>query len=95
MDNADTNTENRPDRWGRNWDAKSSIPAAIEARSGLVSLEDPLSVFLYFCIMQGNLSPDQIENIIRFVPTNQPFNCENGWVAKYAADVSNRLKPLA
>ena len=63
---------------------------ALRERSGIVRINSKLVSFLYE-LMRDHLPPGKIEELIR--ASQEPdVTYTNGWLAKYAQDLANRLK---
>lgn len=63
---------------------------ALRERSGSIKINSKLVSFLYD-LMRDHLSPGEIEEIVR--ASQEPeVVYTNGWLAKYAEDLANRLK---
>lgn len=63
---------------------------ALRERSGTVSINSKLVSFLYE-LMRDHLPPGKIEELVR--ASQEPdVTYTNGWLAKYAQDLANRLK---
>ncbi len=63
---------------------------ALRERSGSVDINSKLVSFLYQ-LMRDHLSSGVIEEIVR-ESENPDVQYTNGWLAKYAEDLANRLK---
>lgn len=63
---------------------------ALRFRSGDVQINDKLVSFLYE-LMRDHLPPGMVEKIVR-ESENPDVTYTNGWLAKYAEDLANRLK---
>lgn len=62
----------------------------LKKRSGNVEIDGRLVSFLYQ-IMRDHLPPGVIEKIVQ--ESQEPIvQYTNGWLAKYAEDIANRLK---
>ena len=63
---------------------------ALRERSGAIKINSKLVSFLYE-LMRDHLPPGKIEELVR---ASQDPDCTytNGWLAKYAQDLANRLK---
>ena len=63
---------------------------ALRERSGSVKINSKLVSFLYE-LMRDHLPPGKVEELVR---ASQDPDCiyTNGWLAKYAQDLANRLK---
>lgn len=64
--------------------------AALRERSGSVDINSKLVSFLYQ-LMRDHLSAGVIEEIVR-ESEDPDVAYTNGWLAKYAEDLANRLK---
>jgi hypothetical protein len=63
---------------------------ALRERSGTVQISSKLVSFLYE-LMRDYLTPGEIEKLVQ--ASQEPnVTYTNGWLAKYAQDLSNRLK---
>lgn len=64
--------------------------AALRERSGTVRINSKLVSFLYE-LMRDHLPAGEIEKLVK---ASQESDClyTNGWLAKYAQDLANRLK---
>jgi hypothetical protein len=84
---------NIPAHWtndeSRNIDRKQETDTLRE-RSGHIEMDSKLVAFLYE-LMRDHLPPGVVE---RLVQDSQISEClyTNGWLAKYAEDLANRLK---
>lgn len=63
-------------------------------RSGSVTLDCKLTSFLY-TLMRDYVHPGDLENIMLHHISDEPSVYTNGWLAKYAEDIANRLKTKA
>lgn len=63
---------------------------ALRARSGSVDVHGRLVAFLY-TLMRDEVPPGTVERIVR---DSRDPDCQytNGWLAKYAEDLANRLQ---
>lgn len=64
---------------------------AMRERSGRVMLTDKLVSFLYE-LMRDHLPPGEVERLVRNSQEAGDTLYTNGWLAKYAEDLANRLK---
>jgi hypothetical protein len=62
----------------------------LRIRSGEVNINDKLTSFLYE-LMRDHLPPGIVETLVRNSGTSE-VRYTNGWLAKYAEDLSKRLK---
>lgn len=62
----------------------------IRERSGLVNDSDKLVTFIYL-LGRDHLPVGEIEEIMKGISKDE-FVFSNGWLAKYAQDVKNRLR---
>ncbi len=60
-------------------------------RSGFVTIDCKLTSFLY-TLIRDYVQPGDIENIMLNHISDEPTLYTNGWLAKYAEDIANRLK---
>jgi hypothetical protein len=65
---------------------------ALRERSGSVKIDSHLVSFLYE-LMRDHVPPGVIEEIMRKTMGPSAVVYTNGWLAKYAEDVANRLVP--
>lgn len=59
--------------------------------SGNITINSRLVSFLYE-LMRDHLPPGKVEEIIRSSEKESNVSYTNGWVAKYAENLANRLK---
>ena len=66
----------------------------IREASGTVILDDPLTAFFYL-LMRDKLPTGQVADLILEVEgiMGRDLSFSNGWLARYAADCAERLKP--
>jgi hypothetical protein len=64
---------------------------ALSERSGTVRINSRLVSFLYE-LMRDHLTPGKIEEIIRSSEKDPDVLYINGWLARYAEDLANRLQ---
>lgn len=64
---------------------------AMRKRSGTVKINSRLVSFLYE-LMRDHLPPGVVEEIVMASEDEPECLYTNGWLAKYAEDISNRLK---
>lgn len=64
---------------------------ALRERSGTVRINSRLVSFLYE-LMRDYLTPGKIEEIIRSSEKDPDVLYTNGWLARYAEDLANRLQ---
>lgn len=60
-------------------------------RSGEVSSADPLVGFLYL-LTRDHVTPGTVEEIMKQVFQAPESTYSNGWLAKYAMDVADRIR---
>lgn len=65
--------------------------ATLRERSGTVRINSKLVSFLYQLI-RDHVPPGEIEKIVQESEDNPDVTYTNGWLARYAEDLSNRLK---
>lgn len=63
---------------------------ALHKRSGEVVDTDPLVSFLYL-LMRDHVTPGVIEGLMRDSKPGEESRYTNGWLAKYAQDIADRL----
>lgn len=59
-------------------------------RSGHININSYLVSFLYE-LMRDHITPGQIEEIVQNSIKDPDVQYTNGWLAKYAEDIANRL----
>lgn len=64
---------------------------ALRERSGQVQVNSRLVSFLYD-LMRDHLPPGKVEELVQNAEDVPDVAYTNGWLAKYAEDLSNRLK---
>jgi hypothetical protein len=64
---------------------------ALRDRSGAVRINSRLVSFLYE-LMRDHLTPGKIEEIVRSSEKDPDVLYTNGWLARYAEDLANRLQ---
>lgn len=64
---------------------------ALRERSGSIRLESRLVSFLYQ-LMRDHVTPGIVEKLLAESEDEPNVLYTNGWLAKYAEDVANRLK---
>lgn len=65
--------------------------AALRQRSGTVIINSRLVSFLYE-LMRDHVTPGIVEELIRSSEGEPEITYTNGWLARYAEDLANRLK---
>ena len=65
--------------------------ATLRQRSGTVTINSKLVSFLYD-LMRDHLPPGTVEELVRASEDEPEVTYTNGWLAKYAEDLANRLK---
>ena len=65
--------------------------AALRERSGTVVINSRLVSFLYQ-LMRDQVTPGIVESIVNQSEDEPEITYTNGWLAKYAEDLANRLK---
>lgn len=68
-----------------------SKTSLLRERSGEVTINGKLVSFLYE-LMRDYLTPGEIEKIVQDSEDEPTVVYTNGWLAKYAEDLANRLK---
>lgn len=63
----------------------------LRKRSGDVQINSRLVSFLYD-LMRDHLPPGKVEELVQNAEDEPSIVYTNGWLAKYAEDLSNRLK---
>lgn len=63
----------------------------LRKRSGDVQINSRLVSFLYD-LMRDHLPPGTVEELVQNAEDEPSIVYTNGWLAKYAEDLSNRLK---
>lgn len=63
----------------------------LQQRSGEISSSDPLVGFLYDLMMRDHMQPSDMEDLVRNQTKNET-KFSNGYLAKYAIDLVERLK---
>lgn len=63
----------------------------LRERSGHITIDSRLVSFLYE-LMRDHVPVGTVEFIVRSSENGQPTTYTNGWLAKYAEDLANRLK---
>lgn len=71
-------------------DNDREINDGLRERSGHVEINSKLVSFLYD-LMRDHLPPGKVEELVR-ASTESEVLYSNGWLAKYAQDIANRLK---
>lgn len=61
------------------------------ARSGTITINSKLVSFLYE-LMRDELVPGKVEQLVQNSQSSDDAVYTNGWLAKYAEDLANRLK---
>jgi hypothetical protein len=64
---------------------------SLRKRSGQVNINSRLVSFLYD-LMRDHLPPGKVEELVQNAEDVPDVTYTNGWLAKYAEDLSNRLK---
>ena len=64
---------------------------SLRKRSGQVNINSRLVSFLYD-LMRDYLPPGKVEELVQNAEDIPDITYTNGWLAKYAEDLSNRLK---
>jgi hypothetical protein len=76
---------------------KPKPPSGIQRRSGNVGTQDKMVAFLYL-LMRDHLPTGEVAEIVMDLEKRGgSYNFSNGWLAKYAVDLTKRLykKPKA
>lgn len=63
----------------------------IRVRSGSVTIDCKLTSFLY-TLMRDHVQPGDIEEIMLNHISDDTVEYSNGWLARYAEDIAQRLK---
>lgn len=63
----------------------------LRERSGFVTINSHLVSFLYE-LMRDHITPGTVESLVRSSESDQDIVYTNGWLAKYAEDLANRLE---
>lgn len=64
---------------------------ALRLRSGSIKINSRLVSFLYE-LMRDRLPPGVVEELVQNAEDEPEIVYTNGWLAKYAEDIANRLK---
>lgn len=63
---------------------------SMRRRSGHIDINSCLVSFLYE-LMRDHITPGQIEEVLQNSINDPDVQYTNGWLAKYAEDIANRL----
>jgi hypothetical protein len=64
----------------------------IRQRSGTINSDDRVVALLYILLRDGDVAPGRLEEVVQGMDAVQVYQYSNGWIARYALDVAERLR---